>query len=43
MLVPATAGIVGMTMALMSLLPWSLFCILVAQDFIRILKGKVDN
>lgn len=38
MTVPATAGIIGMTMALLSLLPWSIFSILVIQDFSRIIK-----
>lgn len=38
MLVPATAGILGMTMALFSLLPWSIFSILVIQDFNRMVK-----
>lgn len=41
MLVPATAGIVGMTMSLLSLLPWSVFCVLVAQDFMKISKRKI--
>lgn len=38
MTVPATAGIIGMTMSLLSLLPWSIFSILVIQDFNRIIK-----
>ena len=38
MTVPATAGIIGMTMALLSLLPWSIFSILVIQDFNRMIK-----
>ena len=38
MTVPATAGILGMTMALLSLLPWSIFSILVIQDFNRMIK-----
>jgi hypothetical protein len=38
MTVPATAGIIGMTMSLLSLLPWSVFSILVIQDFNRIIK-----
>lgn len=37
MTVPATAGIVGMTMALLSLIPWSIFSILVIKDFNRII------
>jgi hypothetical protein len=41
MLVPATAGIIGMTMALLSLIPWMIFCILVVQDFYRLFKN--DN
>ena len=38
MLVPATAGMLGMTMSLLSLIPWSIFSILVIQDFNRIIK-----
>ena len=38
MLVPATAGVPGMTMSLLSLIPWSVFSILVIQDFHRIIK-----
>ena len=38
MTVPATAGIIGMTMALLSLLPWTIFSILVIQDFSRMIK-----
>jgi hypothetical protein len=38
MTVPATAGTIGMTMALLSLVPWSIFSILVIQDFSRIIK-----
>lgn len=38
MLVPATAGIIGMTMALLSLLPWSVFSILAIQDFNKMIK-----
>jgi len=38
MTVPATAGIIGMTMALLSLIPWSIFSILVIKDFSRIIK-----
>ena len=38
MTVPATAGVIGMTMALLSLLPWSIFSILVIQDLNRIIK-----
>ena len=38
MTVPATAGVVGMTMALLSLIPWSIFSILVIQDFNNIIK-----
>jgi hypothetical protein len=41
MTVPATAGMIGMTMAMLSLLPWSIFSILVIQDFNRIIRqGK---
>jgi hypothetical protein len=40
MLVPATAGIIGMTMALLSLLPWSIFSILVIEDFNKIIKNQ---
>lgn len=39
MTVPATAGIIGMTMALLSLIPWSVFSILVIQDF----KGIINR
>jgi hypothetical protein len=38
MTVPATAGVVGMTMALLSLIPWSIFSILVIQDFNKMIK-----
>lgn len=38
MLVPATAGMLGMTMSLFSLIPWSIFAILVIQDFKRMIK-----
>ena len=38
MTVPATAGIIGMTMALLSLIPWSIFSILVIKDFNKIIK-----
>jgi hypothetical protein len=38
MTVPATAGVIGMTMALLSLIPWSIFSILVIQDFNKIIK-----
>lgn len=37
MLIPATAGIIGMTLSLLSLIPWSIFCILVALDFSKII------
>ncbi|MFA9388310.1 MAG: hypothetical protein ACERKD_00795 [Prolixibacteraceae bacterium] len=40
MTVPATAGLIGMTMALLSLVPWSIFSILVIQDFYRIIKNS---
>lgn len=44
MTVPATAGIVGMTMALLSLIPWSVFSILVIKDFRKIIKQiKPEN
>jgi hypothetical protein len=39
MLVPATAGMLGMTMSLLSLIPWSIFAILVIQDFNKMIKG----
>ncbi|MBC8548306.1 MAG: hypothetical protein H8D23_01520 [Candidatus Brocadiales bacterium] len=39
MTVPATAGVVGMTMSLLSLIPWSFFSILVIQDFNKMIKG----
>ncbi|MCF7857985.1 MAG: hypothetical protein K9N07_01470 [Candidatus Cloacimonetes bacterium] len=38
MTIPSTAGIIGMSMALLSLIPWSIFSILVIQDFSRIIK-----
>ena len=38
MLVPATAGVLGMTMSLLSLIPWSIFSILVIKDFNRMIK-----
>ncbi len=38
MTIPATAGVLGMTMALLSLIPWSIFSILVIQDFSRMIK-----
>jgi len=38
MTVPATAGVIGMTMALFSLIPWSIFSILVIQDFKKLIK-----
>ncbi|MFW6275881.1 MAG: DUF4386 family protein, partial [bacterium] len=41
MTVPATAGLIGMTMALLSLIPWSIFSILVIQDFSRIIKQEI--
>lgn len=37
MTVPATAGMIGMTMALISLIPWSIFSILVIRDFRKII------
>ena len=44
MTVPATAGAIGMTMALLSLIPWSVFSILVIQDFYKMVKGlKLDR
>lgn len=39
MTVPATAGAVGMAMALLSLIPWSVFSILVIQDFSKMIKN----
>ena len=41
MTVPATAGAIGMTMALLSLIPWSIFSILVIQDFRKIIKRNI--
>ncbi len=38
MVVPATAGIIGITMSLLSLIPWSIFSILVIKDFYKIIK-----
>jgi len=40
MTVPATAGVIGMMMALLSLIPWSIFSILLIQDFNRIIKRQ---
>ena len=37
MTVPATAGLLGMSMALISLIPWSFFSILVIRDFRKII------
>lgn len=42
MTVPATAGIIGMTLALLSLLPWSVFSILVIKDFNSIIKQGIN-
>ena len=39
MIVPATAGIVGMVMSLLSLIPWSIFSVLVIKDFNTIIRG----
>lgn len=41
MTVPATAGIIGMTMALLSLIPWSIFSILVIKDFRELIRKNV--
>ena len=41
MTVPATAGIIGMTMALLSLIPWSIFSILVIKDFNKIITTTI--
>jgi len=38
MVVPATAGIIGITMALLSLIPWSIFSLLVIKDFYKLIK-----
>lgn len=35
MLVPATAGTLGLTMSLLSLIPWVVFCFLVGKVFIK--------
>ncbi|PKL27180.1 MAG: hypothetical protein CVV46_12915 [Spirochaetae bacterium HGW-Spirochaetae-2] len=43
MTVPATAGIIGMTMALLSLIPWSIFSILVIKDFNTIIKSTIKT
>lgn len=40
MTVPATAGIIGMSMALLSLIPWSVFSVLVIFDFMRLVRQK---
>ncbi len=36
MLVPATFGVVGMVLALASLLPWSVFCVLAGRRMVRL-------
>jgi len=41
MTMPATAGIIGMTMALLSLIPWSIFSILVIKDFNKIITKTI--
>jgi len=41
MTVPATAGIIGMTMSLLSLIPWSVFSILVIKDFNKIITTTI--
>lgn len=43
MTVPSTAGIIGMTMALFSLIPWSIFSILVIKDFNTIIKSTIKT
>ena len=43
MTVPATAGIIGMSMALLSLIPWSIFSILVIKDFNKIIKKAIKT
>jgi len=43
MTIPATAGKIGMTMALLSLIPWSIFSILVVKDFYKIIKALKIN
>ncbi len=42
MTVPATAGTIGMTMALVSLIPWSVFSVLVIKDFRRIIGQPIE-
>ena len=41
MIVPATAGIFGMMMALISLIPWSVFSILVIHDFRKLIMQNI--
>ncbi len=43
MTVPATAGMIGMTMALISLIPWSIFSILVIRDFRKIIMQTYET
>ncbi len=43
MTVPATAGKIGMTMALLSLIPWSIFSILVIKDFNKIISTTITT
>ncbi len=38
MTIPATAGMIGLSMALSSLIPWSVFSILVIKDFNKLIK-----
>lgn len=35
MIVPATVGIVGMTMAFLSLIPWMIYCFILGRVFLR--------
>ncbi len=40
MIIPSTAGTIGMIFALTSLIPWIVFCILVARNLFRLAKGN---
>ncbi|MGB3781054.1 MAG: DUF4386 family protein [Tunicatimonas sp.] len=42
MTVPATAGMIGMGMALLSLIPWSVFSILVIKGFNKLIKETIN-
>lgn len=39
MLIPATAGTLGLTMSLLSLIPWVVFCFFVGRVFVGLARG----